>query len=96
LSGHRLECVVFAIENPRRPAMRHALVAGDLDHASFRGEVALENHQPAGLFDWLRDRAHDFLPGGFACRIGLDADRSARHRHFVFVQQARFLQAFCD
>src|SRR5580692_9455225 len=46
--------VFFAIENARRAAVVGAFVTGSFYHASIRNEIASQNHEAAGAFDWVR------------------------------------------
>jgi hypothetical protein len=58
---HGGEAVLFALEDARRAAMLHAVGRGDLHHAAFGSEIALENDEAAGGLDGILKGVNDDL-----------------------------------
>src|ERR1019366_2949898 len=68
-AGDGAHGVLFAVEHARGAAVLDAFVAGELDDAAIRRERSAQNGHASARLEGLRERAHDFLSGGFA-RIG--------------------------
>ena len=82
----RREALLLGVEHPRRPAVRQPLVAGQLDDAAVRREVAAEDGQAAGRLQRLVDRDHHRLlrrlhrlVGDLAQRPAVDVRRPDVH-----------------
>ena len=58
---HGGKAVFFAVEDARRSAMLEAIGSGNLHHAAFRREIALENDEAAGRLDGLVEGLNDDL-----------------------------------
>ena len=95
-SGHRSHGLFFSFEHPRRSLMECPVVASDLDHGTFGGNVALEDDDAPGLLKWLVHGDHDFLAG---CLDGLGrlfSESVAGHRYAGTVEFASLNQPFGD
>jgi hypothetical protein len=84
---------LLAVEHPGGADVQPALVAGELDHAALRREVAAQDGQAAARLDRVVERAHDALPGRLGRLAGVLADRPARDRDGVLVQEPGLQQA---
>src|SRR5579884_4002295 len=62
LPRHCPHRVLLTVEDARRSAMIEPLMACYFDHAAFRRDIALENHQSPVWFERLCERAHHILP----------------------------------
>jgi hypothetical protein len=54
-----VEAVIFALKDARGAGVVHALVAGDLHHAAFGREVAVQDDEAAGGLQRLVPRQDD-------------------------------------
>src|SRR5690606_17295465 len=66
-----------------RSAVMDTLMAGYFDHAPVRGEVALQDDEPAGRLEWVVERPYHRLAGGFLRLRRLLRDRATRDRRKV-------------
>ena len=57
------EAFLLGAEDPGRAGVLAALLSGHLDHAALRGEVAAQDHQPAGRLERVVERTDDLLAG---------------------------------
>ena len=67
---HRREARLLGVEHASRTAVLGAVVAGELDDAPFRREVAAENRDAPAGFQRRRDRHDDGLARGLLDRLG--------------------------
>ncbi len=90
----RVHHLGLGVEHARRTGDRRILEAGDLGHAAFGREIALEDREVALRVHRLVERADHVLVG--ARRVGhvrqLLGHGAAGDRHAVAVQQARLEQ----
>src|SRR5215475_5519196 len=50
---HCLKRVFLAIEDTGRAFVDHSFMPCNLNHTTFRRQIALENHQPSGWLQWI-------------------------------------------
>ena len=81
----RGEAGLLGVEDARRAAVMRALVAGELDDAAVRREVAAQDREPAGRLQRVVPRDDDLLAGrleravrDLLQRPPVDADATSR------------------
>ena len=85
--------VFFVLEDARGAGVEQPLVAGDLDDAAVRGEVAAENDETAGGLERLVPRVDDGLVGGLNGEGCLFVDGLAGAPSWTVVERLRVEQA---
>src|ERR1700733_6089717 len=81
---------------PPGPGLLASPVTRDLDHAPLGGEVALEDHEPAGVLQRVLQWADDLLALDLLRLVGALADRLARDRLGVLVEDPGLLESLQD
>src|SRR5690606_19636882 len=81
------EGILFALEDARRADVAFLRLAGELDHASFRGEVAAQDRDAARLLERILARADDRLAARLLRLLRLLADRLAGDGDRVLVEK---------
>ena len=89
----RGERVLLPVENTRGSTMRGCRVLRDLGHRPVRREVALQDDQPALRPQWFRKRSHHLLARGLGHVLALLAQRPARDRQRIPIDEAAVKQA---
>src|SRR5216683_1795692 len=88
--------VFFTLEDTRRSTMRQAIGRSNFDDASFRREIAAEDHESAGLLYRIIERADHRLPRGFARFVCFFGKRATGGRHCRPVDVSAVEQTFGD
>jgi hypothetical protein len=81
---HGLEARLFRLEHARGAAVEQPLVSGELDDRTLRGEVPVQDREPARRLERRLDRHHDLLARPFP-----DGGRDLPQRAAVDVRRTR-------
>src|SRR5207245_2261444 len=87
---------VFAVEDTCGTTEILQIVAGNLDDASLRGEVSLQDHQTASGLERRAELANNFLPRCCFCRGSFFAERTAGVVEVFAAEEPGFRKALCD
>src|SRR4051812_4870180 len=92
LLDHR-KALLLGTEDPGGAGVLLSLLARNLDDTALRREVAAQDHETAGGLERIVKRTDDLLRRRLLSRVGLLADRPARHGDRLGVEQTRLVEA---